>query len=843
MKQNSLKSALFLSILSLQFGAFSQQVEKHVKPVHSDPITYKSVPGPDGHIRCHTMEMDSVRRANNPSLPTLAQEEALFQMEVAKYKANQANSSAKKTQYTIPIIFHIFTDGSGAENISAAQVQAQVDQLNIDYGDQAGSSYAVSADVEIQFCLAMEDENGTPLAEPGINRITQYGQGPFSDTQFESTYKAATQWDPNSYFNVWVANLSGGLLGYAQFPSNSGLAGLNTSGGSANTDGCVILYNTVGSVANPFPGGSPYNLGRTLTHEAGHWLGLRHIWGDGGCGASDFCNDTPDSDGSNFGCPNTTSCGSQDMVENYMDYTDDACMNTFTADQKTRMQTVMSVSPRRMQLATSTVCSVATNPDDVGVSSILSPDGIICGASFTPEITITNFGTNTVSSFTLTYDIDGSGPQTYAWTGTLTSGQSVTVTLGALSSSNGAHIFNAATSVPNGTTDTNGSNDAGSSNFTLNTSGQAISFILSTDCYGEETVYELYDAGNNLLYTGGNQNVTVPVTTTQNTATTDPGAYPSETTITEVWCLSDGCYDFYIHDAYGDGINGSSVTGCNTDGDYSIEDAQGTVLGSMQAANGSFNFGETINFCVAPPCASTFSTSTVQEECFEDGSGSIQVNFTAGNSTGATYNIGSGAQSSGLFQNLTQGSYTIEVVDGDLCTSYVSVVLAGPSALSTSTASVTPENSGNDGAININVSGGTPTYTYSWSGPNGFTATSQNISGLVGGTYSVTITDANGCSSTISSIVVQSNVGIEELANGEFIVFPNPSTGLFNVELIGQANEEFTVSVVDIAGRVVYQEVTGESAFTIDLTNAAAGSYTVAIQTLQHTMMKRVVVK
>ena len=88
--------------------------------------------------------------------------------------------------------------------------------------------------------------------------------------------------------NVWVADLSGGLLGYAQFPSNSGLGGLNANGGAASTDGVVHLYSTIGSVANPFPGGAPYNLGRTMTHEVGHWLGLRHIWGDANCG-NDFC--------------------------------------------------------------------------------------------------------------------------------------------------------------------------------------------------------------------------------------------------------------------------------------------------------------------------------------------------------------------------------------------------------------------------------------------------------------------------------------------------------------------------------------------------------------------------
>jgi hypothetical protein len=689
MKTNSLKSALIMGALSLTVSAYAQEKVPANKVLDAhDHITYKSIVGPNGQVRCHTMENDSIMRANNPDLPTLRQEEEALQQEIAKFKAAQLNGQAKKIQYTIPVIFHIFTDGSGSENVSAAQVQAQLDQLNIDYADQAGSTYGQSADTEVQFCLAQVDDNGVPLAEPGINRITSYGDGPFSNTDFENGMKAATQWDPADFFNIWVADLSGGLLGYAQFPSNSGLAGLNTNGGSANTDGCVILYSTVGSVANPFPGGAPYNLGRTLTHEAGHWLGLRHIWGDGGCGASDYCNDTPESDGSNFGCPSVTNCGSPDMVENYMDYTNDACMHTFTADQTTRIQTVMSVSPRRSTLGQNNVCNLTTVNDDIGVDAIDNPTGTICGESFDPEVVVRNYGTNTITSFTLNYDIDGGTNQTENWSGSLGAGQSTTITLPSQTTTNGAHTFNASTSSPNGNNDTNISNDADSEGFTLDGTGAEVTFTLDTDCYGEESVYELYDDQNNLLYTGGNQNVTLPVTATQNTAGTDPGVYPSETTVEIKWCLTVGeCYEFTLWDAYGDGLNGSAVQGCNTDGDYEIEDTQGQVLASMQAPNGTFLFSETANFC---------------------------------------------------------------------------------------------------------------------------------------------LTD---------------NTGLNELANNNFIVFPNPGNGIFNVTMKEAVAGDFTVSVLDVTGRVVMMNVKSADQFSIDMSGAAAGTYTVAIQTTNGTMTKRVILK
>ncbi len=328
------------------------------------------------HVRCYSMEADAKLRQAHPELGSLNDFENWLAPKVANYNTSGHRTTAVQT---IPVIFHIIHSNEAAgsgRNISAAYVNAQLDQLNNDFRRKVGTSgyntNAVGADTEIEFCLATLDENGNTLTEPGINRVSITG-APFSDTYVENTIKPATQWDPEQYMNVWSCDMSGGILGYAQFPSQSGLSGLNTNGGAANTDGVVVRYTTIGSTTNPFPNAAPYNEGRTLTHEVGHWLGLRHIWGDGGCGVDDYCNDTPESDNSNFGCPTGhSSCGSTDMVQNYMDYTDDDCMNIYTQDQKSRIQAVMANSPRRANLATSDRCGTGNPPGGLNCATTVS---------------------------------------------------------------------------------------------------------------------------------------------------------------------------------------------------------------------------------------------------------------------------------------------------------------------------------------------------------------------------------------------------------------------------------------------------------------------------------------
>ena len=419
-------------------------------------------------IKCHTNHIDSLRHAMNPDLQTNEEFESWLAKEItAKKKAGETQLIINGV-YQIPVIVHVIHDGEAigtGTNISAATIQSQIEVLNEDFrkitGTPGDNSDPVGADTQIEFCLAKRRPDGTPFpaGEDGINRVNRNTVGwtapPYNTGYIDGTikpYTIATQgYDAAVYMNFWSVNISGGILGYAQFPTTV-LGGMGCGAQNVNTDGVVMLYSSIGkSAVTGYPG--PYNEGRTATHEIGHWLGLRHIWGDGGCGVDDYCNDTPLSDASNFGCPNTNSCTDpapdpNDMVENYMDYSDDLCMNIFTYDQKMRMRTVLENSPIRASLITSDAC-IPPAVSDASIVNVLNPLGDNCPGSITPNVTLRNRGSSNLTSATIEYTIDGGVPTSFAWSGTINPGNEANVALPAFTSSLGIHTFRAYSLLPN----------------------------------------------------------------------------------------------------------------------------------------------------------------------------------------------------------------------------------------------------------------------------------------------------------------------------------------------------------------------------------------------------------
>ncbi len=259
---------------------------------------------------------------------------------------------------TIPVVVHVVYYNS-TQNVSDAQIASQLDVLNADFrrlNSDAGNTpsvwQSIAADCEVNFCMAQQDPSGNPTN--GIVRVQTSVNG-FStndNVKFSST-GGSNIWNRDRYLNIWVCNLSSGLLGYAQFP-----------GGPANTDGVVIDFQAFGTSGTAQ---APFNLGRTATHEVGHWLNCYHIWGDDGtaCTGTDQVGDTPNQADENYGCPvfPVISCNNGpngDMFMNYMDYTDDGCMNTFTTGQKNRMQALFASGGFRAPLVTSNGCQVPT---------------------------------------------------------------------------------------------------------------------------------------------------------------------------------------------------------------------------------------------------------------------------------------------------------------------------------------------------------------------------------------------------------------------------------------------------------------------------------------------------
>jgi hypothetical protein len=359
--------------------------------------------------------------------------------------ANNSYRDNKNAPLTvIPVVFHIVHSGQSVgvyPNIAALQIQSQIQVLNEDYEgigynwgaypSSAFKNFALNqplppssidtlgrlkiSDTGIRFCLATQDTLGNTLTEAGIDRILYSAKGwrnpliiTFTNDFYdfmEDTVKPQSIWNPTKYLNIWITDRNAfvGMNGYGTYPLQSGLADL-TFTASPLKDGVWCYAMSVGS-SDLFPQGqylANKNKGRTCSHEVGHWLGLRHIWGDTPCG-DDYCNDTPEATNShsvNFIYPaNPGSCTNNfpdgEMFMNIMDYTPDAFRYMFTPGQTARMQTTLANSPYRKFLGTHGLCSV---PQIAAVASFTFPDQVCGGenqfhyaANFSRGVPVPNF--------------------------------------------------------------------------------------------------------------------------------------------------------------------------------------------------------------------------------------------------------------------------------------------------------------------------------------------------------------------------------------------------------------------------------------------------------------------
>ncbi|MEE2930946.1 MAG: M43 family zinc metalloprotease [Bacteroidota bacterium] len=478
-------------------------------------------------------------------------------------------SSNKATSLTIPVVVHIVYKNNN-ENISDMQIQSQIDVLNKDFThtntDAINTPIGFVSNVgnlQIDFCLAKQTPNGQ--ATNGIVRkqttksfFPVYGH----EIHFDST-GGSNAWDSQKYLNIWVCKVQNGFLGWGQFPG----AGIDA------TDGIVIDFEHFGTTGTAI---APYNLGRTATHELGHWFNLLHVWGDNTCG-DDMVFDTPVQEQENYGCEifphNPNSCGTNnsngDMFMNFMDYTNDACMNMFTEGQKSRVWS--TIYNYRLGLLTSNGCQNISIPNsDAGIMDIIDPNNMqSCGNPVYPKVVLKNYATTTLNTAVIKYKIDTSNYQYQQWSGNLQANETDTISLAGINTNYAtSHTFITSTMHPNNSIDVDTTND----NYTLNytsPNSQLVGVRIITDNYGHETSWKLIRNNGSLIQTEDN--------------------LQSNTIYNHDICLPVGCYTFIAYDSFGDGFC------CNYgNGGYHIDFKNGVTI----ANGGQFTFTDSVTFCI-----------------------------------------------------------------------------------------------------------------------------------------------------------------------------------------------------------------------------------------------------
>jgi len=302
----------------------------------------------------------------------------------------------------IPVVVHVVYNNT-AQNISDVQINSQIqvlnedfNRLNADASNTPSQFLSVAGQMNIEFRLAKIDPNGNITT--GITRTSTSKTG-FShisdDVKFNST-DGHDAWDAKRYLNIWVCNFSNtGLMGYAQFPSDLLI--------KPNTDGVVISYKYFGKNDPSYPN---YNKGRTTTHEVGHWLNLRHIWGDAyNCTATDFVDDTPNQYEDTYGChsfPKTDDCSSSNpgiMFMNYMDYSYDHCMNIFTKGQVQRMYALFDLEDGIRKDILTDACYLTGTPLNL-TNQIITSNHTITSLCYinVQNVTVTNGATLTLKT-------------------------------------------------------------------------------------------------------------------------------------------------------------------------------------------------------------------------------------------------------------------------------------------------------------------------------------------------------------------------------------------------------------------------------------------------------------
>ena len=763
--------------VSIEFKSMKMEVAKF--KIHSSKLNQSKdteAPSTNPHFcKAHDLTNKFLRKNG------LEEEYRTFQQ--ALFQTAQNYASAKALRGPIPIIFHIVYN-SPAENIAYSVIQDYVDILNEDF--QLLNSDAVTAhtaangftaaDVELSFCLALQDPAGNTLAEPGVERVSTTevwydSNGGEENKMKQASTGGADAWPRADYINVWICDITNGATsgtaGYAYLPSNFI---------PVYWDGIVLDYQ----LSAP--------SGRTLTHEMGHFLGLNHTWegtGSGTCGDDDGLSDTPFTAGPffnySFGCPASIStCGSiETQYENFMDYSN--CYSLFTQDQSNVMNaTLNSTVAERSSLLLSDKCN-ATGPP-------------VCAATSSAT-------TITEGSSIDFYDISSGVPDTWSWNfgGGIPATSNVQNPTGIVFSTAGTYVITLTSSnsmgscnttitinvIPSTGCDTTSNID---DTMTLTIYGASPGFLTGVNGYGDLAKAEKYSGYSPYTHVNGAQVFLFGVQDGGNGANVDlvvwddaaglPGTEIGRSTFTlaAVEAALGGAggqgvvnllfnspvdlagADFYI------GLDFSSFSAGDTIGivqnlinvgsNTAFEQWNDFSWHDMESAWGTgYTFSLYLNPYLtdvpvsASPAVSP-STACAGQSILFDGSSSTNASGYEWFFTGGTPATGTNVSESVIYS--APGTYTNYLISTGACSgrdidSIEVLITAGPA---NSVTAIDPTCAGNDGSISVSTTGGSGSYEYSIDG--GVTFQTSNIfTSLSSGLYTIFINDIiSGCSSS-----------------------------------------------------------------------------------------------
>ena len=387
------------------------------------------------------------------------------------------NRNVAEPLMTISVVVHVIHSGEPVgqgSNISVEQIQDQIDILTADYCavnekyyDTPASWLALAGMPNIQFLLATVDPNGQPTNGITRHNIPVTGTS-WNNNNINSEIKPATNWDPNRYLNIYIVSIpgttsAGGVVGFSNYPTPSQIG--------SDRDGPVIDYNWFGGP------GHPVSAWRPISHEMGHFLGLPHPFAGSSCSEDDGIADTPNIDDptstyATLDCENgfpvgPQSCGNDHLFVNFMDYVTENCYTSFTEGQVGVMRAVLDGTSSgfgygsREELINNAPLQTDIPANDAGIIRLVSPDEINCTPDeLTPVVTLRNYGSEDLTTVTISYEVNNGPSTSFNWQGNLFPGEITEVTLPSFTPPDGAYVLTIQTENPNNTNDDRVSNDA-----------------------------------------------------------------------------------------------------------------------------------------------------------------------------------------------------------------------------------------------------------------------------------------------------------------------------------------------------------------------------------------------